>query len=313
MCSSSRAGQGACGPGLATISSLLGAGKPLFPPGSALRSLLTPPDRAGLTLSPPYPSLKKQNDILVMNELGVLLPVDLVSPTRLRGLEIPRLSLSVELQCELDETNSSLETGSTFDRTIEHGILLLRLCPDFSHLSPGSHAFRAGPRGAHSSLLTSGPQDPRPGLPACTHSSLGVLLPVRTRRGPSSPRRSASGRSGGRTIPRAHGRLWVSGRRPPRALAPRKCVGRPGGTAPASREHPGTLSVRSALGPPCGSDGPLGASRAAVLSVGSGTTPRSGGLEPGWTQSRARHRVSRPAAPAPQKQPQTRLGCRVER
>lgn len=55
-----------------------------------------------------------------MNELGVLLPVDLVSPTRLRGLENPRLSLlSIEpLGVNQTENNSSLETGSTFDRTI---------------------------------------------------------------------------------------------------------------------------------------------------------------------------------------------------
>ena len=55
-----------------------------------------------------------------MNELGVLLLVDLVSPTRLRGLENPRLSLlSVEpLGVNQTESNSSLKTGSTFDRTI---------------------------------------------------------------------------------------------------------------------------------------------------------------------------------------------------
>ncbi|XP_069428926.1 beta-defensin 1 [Ovis canadensis] len=55
-----------------------------------------------------------------MNELGVLLPVDFVSPTRFR---------------------------------------------DFCHLSPGSHAFRAGPRGGSLIAPDSGPQDPRP--PAC--------------------------------------------------------------------------------------------------------------------------------------------------
>ena len=55
-----------------------------------------------------------------MNELGVLLRVDLVSPTRLQGLENPRLSLlSIEpLGVNQTESNSSLKTGSTFDRTI---------------------------------------------------------------------------------------------------------------------------------------------------------------------------------------------------
>lgn len=55
-----------------------------------------------------------------MNELGVLLPVDLVSPTRLRGLENPRLRLlSIEpLGVNQTENNSSQETGSTFYRTI---------------------------------------------------------------------------------------------------------------------------------------------------------------------------------------------------
>ena len=48
------------------------------------------------------------------------------------------------------------------------------------------------PEGAHSSLLNQGPRNPSP-RPAhlCTHSSLGVLLPVRTRRGRSSPQLSA--------------------------------------------------------------------------------------------------------------------------
>uniref|UniRef100_A0AC11D3B5 Uncharacterized protein n=2 Tax=Ovis aries TaxID=9940 RepID=A0AC11D3B5_SHEEP len=103
------------------------------------------------------------------------------------------------------------------------------------------------PEGAHSSLLTQGLRTPGP-RPArlCTHSSLGVLLPVRTRRGPSSPRRSASGRSGGRTIPRAHGRLWVSGRpRPPRASVA------PGSASGVGRHRAGF--ARSILGPsPCG-------------------------------------------------------------
>lgn len=69
---------------------------------------------------------------------------------------------------------------------------------------------------------------------------------MRTRRGPSSPRRSASGRSGGRTIPRAHGRLWVSGRaRPPRASVA------PGSASGVGRHRAGF--ARSILGPsPCG-------------------------------------------------------------
>nr|XP_019808811.1 PREDICTED: uncharacterized protein LOC109553285 [Bos indicus] len=52
--------------------------------------------------------------------VGSPVTVDLVSPTRLRGLENPRLSLlSVEpLGMNQTESNSSLETGSTFDRTI---------------------------------------------------------------------------------------------------------------------------------------------------------------------------------------------------
>lgn len=119
------------------------------------------------------------------------------------------------------------------------------------------------PEGAHSSLLTQGLRTPGP-RPArlCTHSSLGVLLPVRTRRGPSSPRRSASGRSGGRTIPRAHGRLWVSGPgRPPRAsLAPGSAsgVGRHRAGFARSILGPSPCGVR--WDPPCGLRRPPGAS-----------------------------------------------------
>ena len=77
----------------------------------------------------------------------------------------------------------------------------------------------------------------------------------------------------------------------------RKCVGRRAAPRPLHAERPGTLSVRSALGPslrPQTASG--GRPRAAVPSAGSRTTPRSGGLSPGWTHSRPRQR----ACPVPQ-------------
>ena len=61
----------------------------------------------------------------------------------------------------------------------------------------------------------------------------------------------------------------------------RKCVGRRAAPRPLHAERPGTLSVRSALGPslrPQTASG--GRPRAAVPSAGSRTTPRSGGLSP---------------------------------
>ena len=90
---------------------------------------------------------------------------------------------------------------------------------------------------------------------------------------------------------------WAGVGRHERRLCPEVCRVS-GGTAPASHGAPqdplraecaGTLRVASG-----------GRPRVAVPSAGSRTTPRSGGLSPGWTQSRAPPvRVSRPAALAP--------------
>ena len=144
------------------------------------------------------------------------------------------------------------------------------------------------------------------------------MLPVRTRRGPASPGLSASGRSGGGTIPRAHWRLWVLGRgRPPRAsVAPGIVLGMGPHRAGFPQSAPDPLRVERPVTLP----GTLpaasgGRPRVAVPSAGSRTTRRSGRLNPRWTQCRAPpQRVSRPAAPSlPQKQPQTPLGCHVER
>ena len=97
---------------------------------------------------------------------------------------------------------------------------------------------------------------------------------------------------------------------------PRKCIGRRVAPPRLLAECPRTSQCRAPQDPPgilpAASGGRL---RAPVPSAGSRTTQRSGGLSPGWMQSRAPPpRVSRPAAPSlPQKQPQTPLGCCVER
>ena len=183
-----------------------------------------------------------------MNELGVLLPVDLVSPTRLRGLENPRLSLlSIEpLGVNQTENNSSLETGSTFDRTIgmwdsSPSSPVPRLLPS----KPGlPHLRRWTPRGPHSLLLNQGLRNPGP-HPAhlCTHSSLRVLLPVRTRRGPSSPRPSALVGLG-----EAPSHVRRGGFSEVRQLSPAVC-GHREAPCPLCAERRETLSVWSALGP----------------------------------------------------------------
>ena len=125
------------------------------------------------------------------------------------------------------------------------------------------------------------------------------MLPVRTRRGPSSPGLSASGRSGGGTIPRAHWRLWVLGRgRPPRAsVAPGSVLGMGPHRAGFPQSAPDPLRVERPVTLP----GTLpaasgGRPRVAVPSAGSRTTRRSGGLSPRWMQSRPRHH----ACPVPQ-------------
>ena len=100
---------------------------------------------------------------------------------------------------------------------------------------------------------------------------------MRTRRGPSSPLRSASGRSGRGTIPRAHRRLgsWAAVGCHERWLSPEVC-GYWVAWAGFAQSAPGpTLQPQTASG---------GRPRAAVPSTWSRTTPRSGGLSPGWTE-----------------------------
>ncbi|XP_070637753.1 uncharacterized protein [Bos indicus] len=83
---------------------------------------------------------------------------------------------------------------------------------------------------------------PRPAH-LCTHSSLGVLLPVRTRRGPSSPRCSALVGLG-----EAPSHVRMGGFSEVRPLSPEVC-GRRAAPLQLHAERPETLSVWSALEP----------------------------------------------------------------
>ena len=145
-----------------------------------------------------------------MNELGVLLPVDLVSPTKLRGLENPRLSLlSVEpLGVNQTENNSSLETGSTFDRTI--GTWDSSPSSSVPRLLPSDPRVPRLPHWTPMRLITPEPgaQEPRPPSrpPLHTLQSRGPTS-SENKKGPFKPPTLCSGRSGGGTIPRAQG--WL--------------------------------------------------------------------------------------------------------
>ncbi|XFF92386.1 hypothetical protein AB1E18_018605 [Capra hircus] len=123
---------------------------------------------------------------------------------------------------------------------------------DFSHPSLGSHAFHAGPRGGSLIAPDSGPQDPRPPAcpPLCTLQSRGPAS-SENKKGPFKPPtlclRSVWG-THHPTCARAALGLWPRSAAKSVACA-RKCVGRPAAPRRLRAEHPGTLSVRSALGP----------------------------------------------------------------
>lgn len=148
------------------------------------------------------------------------------------------------------------------------------------------------------SLLTSrasGPR-PRPARPLYTLQSRGPAS-SENKKGPFASPRSASGRSGGRTIPRAHGCFGPRAAlgRQERGCAPGRLAS--GGTPRRFKEHLWTLSVRSALGSSSsGAPQTAPASRAAVPPRGADHTEVRR-TEPGGRTAGPRHRVSRPAAP----------------
>ena len=185
-------------------------------------------------------------------------------------------------------------------------------------MSPGSHAFCAGPRGASLMAPESGAQEPRP--PSCpplhTLQSRGPAS-SENKKGPFRTLTLCSGRSGGGTIPRAHWWLWVLGRG-----WERRASVAPGSVSGVGRHHaalcrapqnplradcPGTL--------PAASDGLRGATSSGRSLRGEQDHTEVRRTEPRVdAQPAPPARVSRPAAPSlPQKQPQTPLGCRVER
>ena len=233
-----------------------------------------------------------------MNELGVLLLVDLVSPTRLRGLENPRLSLlSVEpLGVNQTESNSSLKTGSTFDRTIgtwdsSPSSSVPRLLPS----EPGVPRLpRWTPRGlTHRSCLRgSGPL-----IPACTplHTlqSQGRAS-SENKKGPFKPLTLCLRFVWGKHHPTcARVALGLGPRSAAKSLGcTQKCIGCGPHRAGFRQSAPDPLRAECSVTLPGTLPAAFGGRpRAAVPSAGSRTTWRSGGLSPGSTHSRPRQRT----------------------